>query len=179
LLQKVLVATRGEIAVRVVRACRELGIGCAVVHSDADALAMAVRVADESVRLPGRRPAETYLSATAIISAAREVGADAIHPGYGFLSENPEFAAAVERAGISLIGPPASAIAALADKVRAREIAAGAGLPGPWSSRPAGAGEAAGCGSSLIPARPRKRWTRRGPRPWPQPGTTPSTPRST
>jgi acetyl-CoA/propionyl-CoA carboxylase, biotin carboxylase, biotin carboxyl carrier protein len=128
-LQKVLVATRGEIAVRVVRTCRELGISCAVVHSDADALAMAVRVASESVRLPGRRPAETYLSAAAIISAAQEVGADAIHPGYGFLSENPEFAAAVERAGIRLIGPPAAAIAALADKVRASEIAAGAGLP--------------------------------------------------
>jgi acetyl-CoA/propionyl-CoA carboxylase biotin carboxyl carrier protein len=128
-LQKVLVATRGEIAVRVVRTCRELGISCAVVHSDADALAMHVRVAGESVRLPGRRPADTYLSADAIVAAARQGGADAIHPGYGFLSENPEFAAAVERAGISLVGPPVAAIAALADKVSAREIAAGAGLP--------------------------------------------------
>jgi acetyl-CoA/propionyl-CoA carboxylase, biotin carboxylase, biotin carboxyl carrier protein len=129
LLKKVLVSTRGEIAVRVVRTCRELGIGCAVVYSDADALAMHVRVADESVRLPGRSPAETYLSADAIIGAAREVGADAIHPGYGFLSESPEFAAAVQRAGISLVGPSAAAIAALADKVRARAIAAEAGLP--------------------------------------------------
>jgi acetyl-CoA/propionyl-CoA carboxylase biotin carboxyl carrier protein len=90
---------------------------------------MHVRVADESVRLPGGRAAETYLSADAIIGAAREVGADAIHPGYGFLSESPEFAAAVERAGISLVGPSASAMAALADKVKARAVAAEAGLP--------------------------------------------------
>jgi acetyl-CoA/propionyl-CoA carboxylase biotin carboxyl carrier protein len=129
LLHKVLVATRGEIAVRVVRTCRELNIGCAVVHSDADALAMHARVADETVRLPGRRAAETYLNVDAIVGAAREVGADAIHPGYGFLSESPEFAAAVERAGMSLVGPPASAMAALADKIRARAIAAEAGLP--------------------------------------------------
>jgi acetyl-CoA/propionyl-CoA carboxylase biotin carboxyl carrier protein len=129
LLHKVLVATRGEIAVRVVRTCRELNIGCAVVHSDADALAMHARVANETVRLPGRGAAETYLNVDAIVGAAREVGADAIHPGYGFLSESPEFAAAVERAGMSLVGPPASAMAALADKIRARAIAAEAGLP--------------------------------------------------
>jgi acetyl-CoA/propionyl-CoA carboxylase, biotin carboxylase, biotin carboxyl carrier protein len=128
-LHKVLIANRGEIAVRVARTCREMGIGCAAVYSDADALAMHVRVAAESVRLPGRGVSETYLNAGAIIAAARQVGADAIHPGYGFLSENPEFAAAVERAGISFVGPPAAAIAAMADKVSARAVAVEAGLP--------------------------------------------------
>jgi acetyl-CoA/propionyl-CoA carboxylase, biotin carboxylase, biotin carboxyl carrier protein len=128
-LHKVLIANRGEIAVRVARTCREMGIGCAAVYSDADALAMHVRVAQESVRLPGGSVAQTYLNADAIIAAAREVGADAIHPGYGFLSESPEFATAVERAGISFVGPPPAAIAALADKVSARAVALEAGLP--------------------------------------------------
>jgi acetyl-CoA/propionyl-CoA carboxylase biotin carboxyl carrier protein len=128
-LHKVLIANRGEIAVRVARTCRELGIGSAAVYSDADALAMHVRVAAQSVRLPGRGVAETYLNAGAIIAAAQQVGADAIHPGYGFLSENPEFAAAVEGAGIRFVGPPAAAIAAMADKVRARAVALEAGLP--------------------------------------------------
>ena len=129
MLHKVLIANRGEIAVRVARTCRELGIGSVAVYSDADALAMHVRVAAQSVRLPGRGVAQTYLNAGAIIAAAREVGADAIHPGYGFLSENPEFAAAVEGAGISFVGPPAAAIAAMADKVSARAVALEAGLP--------------------------------------------------
>jgi acetyl-CoA/propionyl-CoA carboxylase biotin carboxyl carrier protein len=149
-LHKVLVANRGEIAVRVVRTCRELGIGCAVVHSDADPLAMHVRVADESVRLPGHRVADTYLNADAILAAARQVGADAIHPGYGFLSESPEFAAAVERAEISLVGPSAAAIAAMADKIRARTIAVEIGLPVlPSISSPAlSAGELRGFGAA-------------------------------
>jgi acetyl-CoA/propionyl-CoA carboxylase, biotin carboxylase, biotin carboxyl carrier protein len=128
-LTKVLVANRGEIAVRVARTCRELGIRSVAVHSEADAAAMHVREADESVGLPGSSAAETYLNIAAVVAAALDTGADAIHPGYGFLSENPLFAAAAEAAGITLIGPPATAIAVMADKISARALAAEAGLP--------------------------------------------------
>jgi len=110
---KVLVANRGEIARRVIGAHRSMGIATAVVYSDADADALFVAEADEAVRLPGTAPADTYLRADLILDAAARVGANAIHPGYGFLSENAAFADAGAAAGLIFIGPPASAISAM------------------------------------------------------------------
>src|SRR5690606_39234545 len=103
--ERVLVANRGEIARRVLRTCRRLGIETVAVHSDADAEAPFVREADTAVRLPGHAPADTYLRGDLIVEAAKASGADAIHPGYGFLSENPDFAQAVLDAGLTWIGP--------------------------------------------------------------------------
>ncbi len=127
--RRILIANRGEIAVRVIRACRELGIESVAVYSDADARSKHVALADRAVRIGPPPAAESYLSIDAIISAARSTGADAIHPGYGFLSENHEFAAACEASGITFIGPPASVIATMGSKVAARELARTAGAP--------------------------------------------------
>ena len=106
MITRVLAANRGEIARRVFRSCRREGIGCVAVFSDPDAAAPHVAEADAAVRLPGSSPAGTYLNAPAIVAAALAAGADAVHPGYGFLSEDPGFARAVQAAGLTWIGPP-------------------------------------------------------------------------
>ncbi|MFF3636542.1 biotin carboxylase N-terminal domain-containing protein [Streptomyces sp. NPDC002250] len=122
MISTLLVANRGEIACRIFRTCGELGIRTVAVHSDADAGALHTRVADTAVRLPGATPAETYLRGDLIVKAALAAGADAVHPGYGFLSENPAFARAVLDAGLVWIGPPPEAIEAMASKTRAKEL---------------------------------------------------------
>jgi acetyl/propionyl-CoA carboxylase alpha subunit len=133
LFQRVLVANRGEIAVRVIRACRELGIGSVAVYSDVDAASGHVAAADEAIRIGPAPATESYLDITRVIAAARSSGADAIHPGYGFLSERAEFAVACADAGLVFVGPEASTLAGLGDKLAARRTAREAGvaiLPG-------------------------------------------------
>ncbi|MGK5519919.1 acetyl/propionyl/methylcrotonyl-CoA carboxylase subunit alpha [Micromonospora sp. URMC 107] len=129
MIRKLLVANRGEIARRIFATCRALGVETVAVHSDADADAPFVAEADHAVRLPGNTPAETYLRIDLILDAARRAGADAVHPGYGFLAENAEFAAAVSDAGLTWVGPPAKAIAAMGDKMAAKALLAEAGVP--------------------------------------------------
>ena len=125
----VLVANRGEIASRIIRTCRRLDVGAVAVYSDADRSAPHVGAAEQAVRI-GRSPAsESYLNIPALIEAARSSGADAVHPGYGFLSERADFAQAVADTGLTWIGPPASAIEALGDKVSARRLAIRSGVP--------------------------------------------------
>jgi propionyl-CoA carboxylase alpha chain len=129
MLTSVLVANRGEIARRVFATCRRMGLATVAVFSDADAGAPHVADADAAIRLPGAAPAETYLRGDLLIDAARSAGADAIHPGYGFLSENADFAEAVLDAGLVWIGPPVKAIELMGSKVEAKKLMAGAGVP--------------------------------------------------
>jgi acetyl-CoA carboxylase biotin carboxylase subunit len=129
MLKRVLIANRGEIAIRVMRACRELGIETVAVYSEADARAPHVFAADRAVRIGPASARESYLNGSAILGAARSTGADAIHPGYGFLSERPGFARACEAAGIIFVGPPSSAIERMGSKVGARRLMSDARVP--------------------------------------------------
>ena len=127
--KKVLIANRGEIAIRVIRACRDMGIASVAVHSEADTTAAHVLLADEAVEIGPAPSAQSYLVGERIIQAALDTGAQAIHPGYGFLSENQDFARACTAAGITFIGPPPEAMAAMGEKVPARERMKGSGVP--------------------------------------------------
>ena len=129
MINNLLVANRAEIASRVFRTCRTLGISTVAIHSDADAGLPYVREADVAVRLPGNSPAETYLDVDAVLAAAKASGADAIHPGYGFLSENADFARAVIGAGLTWVGPTPESIEAMGSKIGAKELMREAGVP--------------------------------------------------
>src|ERR671917_1789068 len=127
--EKVLVANRGEIAIRVIRTLKEMQIKSVAVYSEADRETPHVREADEAFLLGPATPAESYLNIEKIIETAKKAGAEAIHPGYGFLAENADFARALDDAGVVFIGPPASAIDAMGSKTKAREIMQEAGVP--------------------------------------------------
>ncbi len=158
ILRRVLVANRGEIAVRVLRTCQRLGIETVLAVSDADADSVPARLADRAIRIGPASAAESYLNVDAVVAAAATTGADAIHPGYGFLSENPRLARACEAAGIVFIGPSADVLEATGDKLAARNHAVAAGLPvlpgglvdaaGAGAVRAGGAGGAGGPGSA-------------------------------
>jgi acetyl-CoA carboxylase biotin carboxylase subunit len=128
-IRKLLIANRGEIAVRIQRSCRDLGIETVAVHSDADRNALHVRFANQAVSLGGNTPAESYLQGERIIQAALDTGADAIHPGFGFLAENGAFADAVEAAGLAWVGPMAASMAVMGDKLASRKAMVDAGVP--------------------------------------------------
>jgi propionyl-CoA carboxylase alpha chain len=126
---KILIANRGEIAVRIIRTCRRLGIGTVAVYSDADTRSLHVQTADETIHLGGPQAQDSYLNGDKIIDAALSAGCRAVHPGYGFLSENARFASSVQAAGLTFIGPAAKAIALMGDKIAAKELAVKAGVP--------------------------------------------------
>src|SRR5690349_23218464 len=128
-MKKILIANRGEIAVRVIRACRDMGIATAAVYSECDRAALHVRFADEAWPVGPSAPRESYLRIDAIIDAAKKAGAGAVHPGYGFLAENEDFAAACRDAGLVFIGPSPEAIRAMGNKAGAKEIMQKAGVP--------------------------------------------------
>jgi len=129
MIRRLLVANRGEIARRVFATCRLIGIETVAVYSDADAGAPHVAEADYAVHLPGSSPTATYLRGDLLVAAARKTGADAVHPGYGFLAENAEFAAAVIDAGLTWVGPPAKVIQVMGSKIEAKALLADAGVP--------------------------------------------------
>lgn len=140
-LRRVLIANRGEIAVRIIKACAELGIDAVAVYSDADQQALHVRLASDAIRIGPAAPLESYLSVASLIEAAKTVDADAIHPGYGFLSERAEFARACEEAGIVFVGPPASVIGMMGSKLAARQLMQTAGVPVVPGQTPADQGD--------------------------------------
>ena len=181
--EAVLIANRGEIARRIIRTLRRLGIRAVTVHSPGDVDAPHVREGDESIPLPG------YLDIAALVDACRHTGAGALHPGYGFLSENPTLARACTDAGITFIGPPAAAMEMLGDKIAGKSLAHGIGVPVvpafteedarsgaatpiPCSSRPPPAAGVVACASSRRPASSRTRWRLPGARLWPASATT-------
>ena len=127
--RKILIANRGEIAVRAIRACRELGVRSVAVYSEADRNALHVRLADESVCIGPAEPSRSYLDVPSIMSAAEVSGADAVYPGYGFLAENPKFAEIVSKSGIKFIGPSPQTLELIGDKIRTKEVAAKVGIP--------------------------------------------------
>jgi acetyl/propionyl-CoA carboxylase alpha subunit len=127
--KKILVANRGEIAARVIRTCRDLGVAAVAVYSDVDRASLHVRMADEAHHLGGSTLQESYLNVDRIVELAVKSGADAIHPGYGFVSENPSLPDACERAGVVFIGPTADAMRKIGEKTSARAIAESAGVP--------------------------------------------------